>query len=329
MTKNRWIVCLGMCCSLGLTLAASAKDIFVDNVRGDDRFVGAEAARRGAEAGPCRTIARALDQAATGDRIILAATGVPYRESITLQAGRHSGTTDEPFQIIGSGATLYGAARVPHDAWQHVARDIYRFSPWRSSCQLLFLDGRPAARAVSEPGDWRLPDLHPHHWCLSQASVFFRTAPKRTADSYDLEYCALPVGITLYEVRNVVIQDLIVQGFQLDGINAHDSAFGVSLERVTCRGNARSGVSVGGASQVTLAHCLLGGNAQAQLRTEGHAHARLVACELLDGSAPAIRREGGSVEFVPSGPRSTNLAPRVASSSDLGSAPARVRPAFQ
>ena len=58
------------------------------------------------------------------------------------------------------------------------------------------------------------------------------------------------MGITLYEVRNVVIRDLIVQGFQLDGINAHDGVFDALLKKVTCRGNARSGICVGGASRV-------------------------------------------------------------------------------
>ena len=32
----------------------------------------------------------------------------------------------------------------------------------------------------------------------------------------------MQVGVTLYEVRHVIVRDLVIQGFQLDGVNAHD-----------------------------------------------------------------------------------------------------------
>ena len=284
---------------ISLSAGASARDIFVNNVAGDDRFTGAAAATQGAKIGPCRTIARALELAAKGDRIMLAATDEPYRESITLQAGRHSGFGDRPFEIVGGGATLLGAAPVPDAAWQHVGREVFRFAPPRKSSQLLFLDGKPADRVPVGPADLNLPDLQPRQWCLFQGDLYFRTEPGRMPDSYPLEYCDLPVGITLYEVRQVVIRDLIVQGFQRDGINAHDSVFDAWLKSVTCRGNARSGISVGGASRVLISECLLGGNGEAQLRSEGHSHTRVVNSRLLDSTAPAIQSQGGSVQVEP------------------------------
>ncbi len=284
-----------------ISAGASARDIFVNNVAGDDRFTGAAASTQGARIGPCKTIARALELAAKGDRIVLAATGEPYRESITLQAGRHSGSGDRPFEIVGGGATLLGAAPVPDAAWEHVGREVFRFSPPRKSSQLLFLDGKPASRVPVGPADLNLPDLQPRQWCLFQRDVYFRTEPGRMPGSYHLEYCALPVGITLYEVRQVVIRDLIVQGFQLDGINAHDGVFDAWLKSITCRGNARSGISVGGASRVLISECLLGSNGEAQLRTEGYSHTRVLSSRLLDNMAPAIQSEGGSVQ-VEQGP---------------------------
>lgn len=282
---------------IALSTGARARDIYVDNVAGDDRFSGAAPATQGARIGPCRTIAHALELATQGDRIVLAATGVPYRESITLQAGRHSGFRDRPFEILGGGATLHGTAAVPRGAWEHVGREVYRFSPPRKSFQLLFLDGKPAARVAVAGGELRLPDLQPRQWCLFQRDVYFRTEPGRIPDSYDLEYCALQVGITLYEVRNVVIQDLIVQGFQLDGINAHDGVSDAWLLRLTCRGNARSGLSVGGASRVNVSQCLLGSNGEAQLRTEGYSQTRISSSQLVDNTAPPVQSDGGSVLF--------------------------------
>ena len=111
------------------------------------------------------------------------------------------------------------------------------------------------------------------------------------------------MGVTLYQVRNVVIRDLIVQGFQLDGINAHDSAFDTVLRRVTCRGNARSGISIGGASRLRLENCLVGDNGQSQVRTEGYSHTHIIDCELLDTSAPAVQREGGKIYTESTEPR--------------------------
>ena len=280
---------------IALSGRASARDIYVNNVAGDDRFDGAAPSTQGARLGPCRTIAHALELATKGDRVVLAATGEPYRESITLQAGHHSGFSDRPLTIAGGGAILHGAAPVP-DAWQHVGGEVYRFSPPRKSFQLLFLDGKPATRVGVGPVELKLPELQPRQWCLFQRDLYFRTDPGRTPSSYRLEYCALQVGITLYEVRNVVIQDLIVQGFQLDGINAHDSVFDARFMRITCRGNARSGISVGGASRVEITECLLGGNGEAQLRTEGYSHTRVVSSRLLDDTAPALKNEGGSVQ---------------------------------
>lgn len=289
---------LGVGCLLVIAFSAgaSARDIFVNNVAGDDRFDGSVPATQGAGLGPCRTIGRALELAAKGDRIVLAATGEPYRECLTLQAGRHSGYGDRPFEIVGGGVTLVGTAKVPEDAWKHVGSEVFRFSPPRKSSQLLFLDGKPADRVPVDAAAVKLPELKPRQWCLFQRDIYFRTDHGRMPYSYPLEYCALPVGITLYEVRHVIVRDLIVQGFQLDGINAHDSVFDATLQSVTCRGNARSGVSVGGASHVLISDCLLGGNGEAQLRTEGSSHTRIVASRLLDSSAPAIQNLGGSVQ---------------------------------
>jgi hypothetical protein len=280
---------------LGLAASSSARDIFVDNVAGDDRFDGALASTGSGGSGPIRTIACALRKAQKADRIIIAATDQPYRESLTLQAGRHSGITGHPFEIVGNGAILEGAGPVPPDAWEHAHGGVFRFPPRRMSYQMLFLDGKPVDRVAVPRSALALPELQPLQWCLFERQIYFRPEAGRLPDSYDLQYATLPVGITLYEVRNVVIRDLIIQGFQLDGVNAHDSVFNVTLNALTCRGNARSGISVGGASRVRIENCLCGNNGDAQVRTEGFSHTQIVNCELLDDTAPPLKNEGGTV----------------------------------
>ena len=54
------------------------------------------------------------------------------------------------------------------------------------------------------------------------------------------------VGVTLYDVRNVVIHNLQIEGFRQDGINAHDNVFDGLLVNVTCTRNGRAGLSTGG-----------------------------------------------------------------------------------
>lgn len=301
------------------TAESSARDLFVDNVGGDDRFDGQAATTVGGRSGPCRTLGNALQKAQKGDRIILVATAKPYRESVTLQAGRHSGLERRPFEIIGNGAVLDGSASVPRLAWKHVADGVYCFSPPLKSHQMLFLDGVPAKRVEVDREDTSMPELKPLEWCLFERKIYFRPEPGRVPDSYDLRYAARTVGITLYEVRNVLVRDVILQGFQLDGLNAHDGVFDTVLRNVTCRGNARSGISIGGASRVRLENCLAGDNGEAQLRTEGHSHTYVVDCELLDNSAPAIKREGGKAYTEPaSEPRQASLQPQVTPRTRLG-----------
>ena len=278
---------------------SSARDLFVDNLGGDDRFDGAAATTLGGRSGPCRTIGNALLKAQKGDRIILAATGKPYGESVTLQAGKHSGIEGRPFEIVGNGAVLDGAVPVPRLAWKHVANGVYCFAPPLKSYQMLFLEGVPAQRVKVRHEDTSMPELKPLQWCLFERKIFFRPEPGRVPDSYDVRYAAKTVGITLYEVRNVLVRDVILQGFQLDGINAHDGVTDTVFRNITCRGNARSGISIGGASRVRLENCLAGDNGEAQLRTEGQSHTRIVDCELLDNSAPAINSEGGKVYTEP------------------------------
>jgi len=287
-------------CSLILTAylacasIAPGRDIYVDNVGGDDRHTGHAAVSTSAGTGPCRTIARALRAAVRGDQIVLAATGTPYRESITLEGGRRSGYASRPFVIRGNGAILDGSAPVPEDAWEHYRGEIFRFRPRRTSHQQLFVDDVPAERRRAT-SDGKLPDLKPLQWYMSDRYIYFRPEAGKLPQNHNVTYADQQVGITLYKVERVTIQNLTVQGFQLDGINAHDGVFQSELVNVTARGNGRSGISVGGASRVKMDGCVVGNNGAAQLRTEGWSKTEITRCDLIPNTAPGIVCSGGRV----------------------------------
>jgi hypothetical protein len=275
---------------LSLLLAAPvfARDIYVNNLAGNDAKDGLAASSVDAETGPVRTIRRALRHAETSDRIVLANTGEPYRESISL-VGRHSGVPYAPFEIVGNGAILDGSLPVPADAWEFSRGEIFRFQPPHlSAAQQLFRDGLPLTRGPGPTLEGRLPPLAPLHWRYFDGAIEFRPEKDHLPMSYDLTYAALPVGITLYQVKYVTISDLTVQGFRLDGINAHDSAFAVRLIGITARGNGRSGISIGGSSQVEIEGSLVGNNGAAQVRTEGWSHTKIINSTLLDNTAPPL-----------------------------------------
>ncbi|MEX2559491.1 MAG: right-handed parallel beta-helix repeat-containing protein [Pirellulales bacterium] len=269
-----------------------AADIFVNNVGGDDLFDGSQETSAGS-GGPVRTLRKALLVARSGDRIVLANSGEPYRESISLLAANHCGNAIDTFVIDGRGATLDGSVSVPEDAWEHFSGHVFRFRPQRSAYQQLFLNGRPALRHRVDKASGQRPDLGPLEWYLHEGHIYFRVEPGRLPGQYPLTYAGLQTGITLYHVHDVAVVDLVVQGFQLDGINAHDGVCGCYLSGITCRGNGRSGVTVAGSSRVQVQDCLLGDNGESQLRVEGLAIASLVDCELLPNTAPAFVRPSG------------------------------------
>lgn len=282
-------------CLLLFASPAAGRDIFVDNDIGNDLFDGLRAEPGGDRGGPVRSFKKALRLTRSGDRVVVANTGRPYRECLTLAGGNHSGDSLGPFTILGNGATLDGTAPIRPRDWEHYRADVFRYRPRRMAFQILYLAGKPAVRAPAVAEDDPLVALRPLEWCLHQGAIYFRVEPKKSVYSYDLACCGETVGITLHQVRDVVIADLVVQGYQLDGVAAHDLVEDCTLVGLTCRGNGRSGVAVSGASEVAIESCLLGDNGHCQLFTEGFSTTVLRDVELLANTAPAVISEGGEV----------------------------------
>jgi len=275
--------------------AAAGRDIYIDNVSGNDSFSGQQARNTGGRNGPLRTIAAALRTAESADHIILAQTDQPYRESISLVGRRHGGYLDNPLLIEGNGAILDGSDKVAPTAWKHYRDNVFRFHPPRMGSGQLFLDDRPAQRVATESQAGPLPKLEPLQWCSRHGLIYFAVESDRLPGDYNLTYAQKQTGITLFHVRNVAIIGLTVQGFRLDGINAHNSARDVYISGVTVRGNGRAGIVVGGASKVEIDACLIGNNGQAQLLTLPYSKTVVRDSQLIPNTAPAVVELGGRV----------------------------------
>ena len=274
---------------------AAGREIYVNNLAGDDTFTGDQPRTTVDRGGPVRSITKALRLADRGDRIVVANTGEPYRESISLVGSRHSGFSFKPLVIEGNGAILDGSAPVPASSWENYQGPVFRFRPARLEHQQLFLDDRPATQVVVSHLAGGPPELEPLEWCLSGGHIYFCVEWTRLPEDYALTYTGQQVGITLFHVEHVVIVDLTVQGFQLDGINAHNSARQIAIDGVTCRGNGRAGIVVGGASLVDIGNSLIGDNGQAQLLTQKWSQTHVHDSELLPNTAPAVVNRGGRV----------------------------------
>ena len=276
---------------------AAGREIYVNNLIGDDRLNGARPIAVDGSGGPTRTIAKALRLAESGDRIVIANTQVPYQEAVSLVGGRHSAGPASPFVIDGNGATLDGSGPIRDEAWSWHEDDVFWFLPARLGYQQLFFGvaGRMAIRHPVSTASPRPAQLEPREWCLWDGKIFFRTEPGRLPQDYGLACCGLPCGITLYRVEGVVIRDLVIQGFQVDGLNASDGVRWARLEGLISRANGRSGISTGGSSRVEIRNCTLVDNGVAQLRSEDYPHINLINTQLIDSTAPAVSRHGGEI----------------------------------
>lgn len=277
------------CLMLFLASAATthARDIFVNNVTGDDRASGSLDQTSASLDGPVKTINKALRLARLGDRIILAVNDEPYRESIALVGERHSGLENYPFIIEGNGAILDGSAPIPPDVWRHVRGEIFACRPNRLGYQQLFLDNRPVLRRPATSLDGAVPELEPMEWAFAAGEINFRAGKDQIPHFMNLSCAALQTGITMCYVHDVVVRDLIVQGFQIDGINAHDAVHDGRLIGVTARGNGRAGVTVSGGSRFELAECVVGDNGVVQLRCESYSQTHVFDSDLIANTAPA------------------------------------------
>ena len=174
--------------SLTMAGTCSAGDIRVNNVTGDDQFSGQGWERTPSRTGPVRTIALRSRLANTGDRIVLAKTAEPYRESFSLVGSRYSGRATQPFTIVGNGAILDGSAPIPGEAWEYYGGHVFRFRPKEAGVEQLFLDDQPAQRVAADFPATQLPKLRPLQWSQRDGAIYFCVEKDRLPDDYRLSY---------------------------------------------------------------------------------------------------------------------------------------------
>jgi hypothetical protein len=276
--------CISFCVGLLLPGTAWAGTVYVNNVIGDDRANGLAPDIRTEVVGPVATVGRALELAHGSDVISIANTGIAYSESVILDrpelAGRDPGLVIgpghlyrrrpyklgadrigmHPFVIDGNGAVVRGSRPLASSVWSRVGEGTYRYEPYRKAHYQLIVSGTPAVEVPADSAAAAPPALQPLQWCAWRGFVYFRVEPGRFIDQYEIEAPLFEIGLGLHNARNVLVRNLNIEHFRLDGIHVSGSSRNIRLESVRSTGNGRAGLTAAGTSQVQAGRLDLAGN---------------------------------------------------------------------
>lgn len=237
----------------GWQITAECGVIYVDNRAGNNSFNGIAPKTNNGKNGPVKTIQRALEYARPGDKIILINNDQPYEEALTLSGKRHSGLGKEKFTILGNGATISGAIPVPQNGWRKLDDGLWKVTPFRKGYFNLYLDGKPVPEFKPASGEaLQLSEIPAGKWAVHHGSIFYREQKNQQPWMESFSLAGKSVGLSLIDVSGVQISDVTFENFRVDGINVHDRCKEIVLDKVTCTGNGRCGLSVNGTSQVEV-----------------------------------------------------------------------------
>ena len=239
---------------LNVATSATAEVYYVNNRTGADRNDGLVETPLSDITGPVKSISQALKLASFADTIIVANTGVPYYDNLSFQGEKHSGDPVRPFRLIGNGATVTGAMVIPAGAWREATRDVWQVTPFRKGFFQLVRDGKALPEVRPQAGEkWdSIPDLEVDQWCSWRGSIYYRVERFVEPVMQRLSIARRSCGITVFAAHDIVISDLTIQHFRLDGVNLHDLATGIQLEKLTLRENGRAGFAIGGSSTARM-----------------------------------------------------------------------------
>lgn len=252
----------------GFAAVAGARTIYIDNRIGNDINNGLAPTNEGLRVGPVKTFDRAIVLLDTGDTLEIAnnGDGFPYHGSLRLIGNDASGIAAMPMVINGNGAILDGSAPIPPEEWEFMGNGLWRFEPWKKGFYRLYR-GEQTLPEVASTREARA-ELPPGYWTIWRAAIYYQALPDEIPANEPFRIPVREAGIFLYHVHHIIIRDLTVRRYHLDGVNAHDQAAPVILERVRSVGNARSGVFIGGTSKLLIRGGAVQNNRAASVLTQ-------------------------------------------------------------
>ena len=147
----------------------------------------------------------------------------------------------KPFVIEGNGAVLSGLTIIEPDRWEKVTDGLYFFPLKSSPYGNPFLVNR-GERLV--PGDSADTLAAEQHLWDREAGIYFRCAPDKTLDSYELAATLNVSGLITTSASYIICRNLVCEHFSNDGFNIHGDCRGIYLENVVARHNGDDGISI-------------------------------------------------------------------------------------
>lgn len=263
---RRIISALSLLLAAGGGMPAFAKVIYVDNRTGEDVYDGTAAEVSGLRTGPVRSLERAHVLVRPGDTIEIANNGdaYPYYDSLRLIGDRCSGVPSHPVVVNGHGAVIDGSEPVDPAAWAALGGGLWRLETLPKGWYGL-VRGSDAVPEVPAPRGSAEPLPPPGHWAAWHGAIYYRVEPDEIPSNEPYRVATREAGLFFYAVHDVLVRDLIVRHFRLDGVNAHDQTSHVVLQNVASESNGRSGFFVGGSGSLTVTGGAASNNREASL----------------------------------------------------------------
>ena len=184
------------------------------------------------------TIRKATTSAHTSDTLVLANTGIAYREAIVLS--RLGGTPSAPFIVEGNGATITGLLPIKPAAWQPRDGGLYFFPvpkrPYGFPALVCRGQRLPAAKA---------PDaIEPGQFLWDKQGILYRPEAGKAIADTPLEATLIISGLTVSSSSYIVCRNLISEFHSNDGFNIHGDCRGITCENIVGRHNGDDGFSI-------------------------------------------------------------------------------------
>lgn len=200
---------------------------YVDHRKGSDRFDGSTPFYAGPGVGPVRSIQAAIRRVATGGKIVLLPSDIPFTQSFVIDRREPLGVRGNPLIIEGNGNRILGGRALPPSSSTNRTAHTHR------PLTVQFASGQTIESRQRPLVPWQrtvemLGSFPPH-------GRFLPTERKPPLDR---------AAIILVGESHVTIRNLKIEGFALDGIQIRGPAYDIRVEQCEIEGNGRAGLAI-------------------------------------------------------------------------------------
>ncbi|MBP5637954.1 MAG: hypothetical protein J6X55_00615 [Victivallales bacterium] len=219
---------------LFLSLSLSATTYYVNNQTGNDANDGLS------DGAPFLTIAKSMAVLQAGDTLIMA-PGKIYYESMMM---RQSGTPAKPITIEANGAVLSGRSPIPKDNWKSLDNNL-----WQNANNSQF--GALRSRVFNDRDEMisvhittKPQDLKPGEAVWNKDGIYLRLEDGQKPQDLALFGTYRQSGVMFQDHSYITVNNIIVENFSNDGVNAHGYCRGLIFRNLVSRWNGDDGFSI-------------------------------------------------------------------------------------